>query len=192
MFRKTLLATAIAGVFGCSAGAFADTGADHSAYGGSIGSYSAAGLAALEHDRSARIEIGDGLMAAIGDEEFDGYALEDGAMAVGASAGSGAGGEIAFSSDSGVSTHRTAARDETPLADEAYLVPAPLSANDGRRYWKVEVTASDPHALERLATENVYVMMPIEDAVVDPVQAITRGPDVVVDSGSGGSDELAG
>jgi hypothetical protein len=42
------------------------------------------------------------------------------------------------------------------------------------------VSPSKLDGVNRLLTENVYLMMPIEDAIVDPLVVLTAGPDGVV------------
>jgi hypothetical protein len=118
MLKKSLMALAVAGVLGSSAGAFADAGTDHATY------------------------------------DTDGV-----------------------------------------LGSEVYLVPAPLAQYDGTRHWKVEVTPDRLDELDRLATENVYVMVPIDDAIVDPQAVLTQGIDAIVDSQAAltsDADALAG
>ena len=184
MFRKTLIAMAVAGALGCSAGAFAGSGTDHTAY--NDDSTLTTSSVAIESRNSvdmasAPIEIGDGVLASIVDDQFDGYASPDDGTAVGASSSAGGSGTLGFSSDGHVSTsgaeHTSAV---SALTYEAYLVPAPLAYNDGSRYWKVEVSPSNLEEVNPLRTENVYVMTPIDDAIVDPLAALTSGPDGVV------------
>ena len=186
MLRKTLIAMAVAGALGCSAGAFAGSGTDDTAYNddSSLTTMSSVGMETSRNSLDvapAPIEIGDGVLASIVNDEFDGYASADDGTAVGASASAGGSGTVGFSSDGHVSTSSAVhTSDASALTDEAYLVPAPLAHNDGKRYWKVEVSPSKAEELNRLRTENVYVMRPIDDAIVDPVVALTSGPDDVV------------
>jgi hypothetical protein len=121
------------------------------------------------------------VLASVVDDEFDGYMSSDDATAIGASSSAGGSGRVGFSSDGHVSTSSAVhSSDARALTDEAYLVPARLAHNDGKRYWKVEVSPSNLEDVNRLRTENVYVMTPIEDAIVDPLVALTAGPDGVV------------
>ena len=75
---------------------------------------------------------------------------------------------------------------------EVYLIPAPLAATDAQRYWKVEADVASAEHLARLATENVYVATPIDDALVDPALALREGLDAYatlgdVDAGESGN-----
>jgi len=96
------------------------------------------------------------------DDEFDGLA------AVGGTEGAGGSGSGGFSSAASGSQGDV-------MSEEVYLIPAPLAQFDGERYLKAQVRSAQE--IDRLATENVYVAIPIDDAIVDPVAAITSGPD---------------
>ena len=184
MLKKTLGTLAVAGALG-SAPVIA--GGDKAAYSEATWS-SAESTPSLRMDTSmdfgmsaAPIEIGDGVLAAVFDAQFDGQVAEE-ATAVGASASRAGSGEISFSSSEGesYSTHHASA--ESAVKDEVFLFPAPLAHNDGTRYWKLDVSAADAKEVDRLATENVYVMLPIEDAIVDPQIALTSGPDGILNA----------
>jgi hypothetical protein len=194
MLKKTLIAMMVAGAVGGSPGVLAESSSGHTAYNSDAVSTSAHPMTpSLQMDTSidpvgahvsAPIEIGDGILASIVDDEFDGLAsLEDG-TAVGATSSAGGTGAVGFSSDGRLPSSSTAhASSASAIArDEIYLVPAPLAHYDGARHWKVEVGPSEVGELDRLATENVYVMTPIEDAIVDPQIALTGTPDALVDA----------
>jgi hypothetical protein len=169
MLRKTLIAMAVAGALGCSAGALAGSGTDHTAYNddSTLTTASSVGMQTSPNSLDvtpAPIEIGDGVLASFVDDEFDGYMSADDGAAVGATSSAGGSGTVGFSSERHVITSSAGhASDASALKDEAYLVPAPLAYNDGMRYWKVEVSPSHLEELNRLRTENVYVMTPVED-----------------------------
>jgi hypothetical protein len=186
MLKKTLIAMAVAGALGASAGVFAGSATQHNASENLMSSSMSETHALVSSiDTSPIVEIGDGITvsAAHFDESFDGIELasidgdSDDGGAVGSTAGADASGSVGFSSDGRAHT-------VSSLADEAYLVPAPLASFDGTNYWKVEVKPSAVAELDRLATENVYVMFPIEDAIVDPQVALTAGPDAFADLGT--------
>ena len=175
MLKKTLIAMAVAGALGCSSGVFAGSSTHHDDHDASL-----AHPVMTSPDRlnsGASVEIGNGVIVsgAYFDDQFDGVLVSDAqtahdAVAVGSTSGSG-GGIVAFSSDG---------RRAVPnaLKEEVYLVPAPLAAREnGLPYWKAEISPSGIGELERLATENVYVVTPIEDALVDPQFALRAGPD---------------
>ena len=188
MLKKTLIAMAIAGALGVSSGVvYGESDTDHIASPNvtshSTSETTSSPIAAA--DSSPIVEIGDGITASAAgfDDVYDGMVLasddsgfEDGG-GVGSTIGAGASGSVGFSSEGHAQT-------VSSLADEAYLVPAPLASYDGTRHWKVEVKPSDLAELDRMATENVYVMFPIEDAIVDPQLALTAGPDAFADLGN--------
>jgi hypothetical protein len=155
MLKKTLIAMAVAGALGCSAGAFAESGTHHGSYYNSLSS--------LSHPVHLDDDF-DGVWTAEADTSFDD------ATAVGSTSAS-AGGTVAFSSDGRAPTQKIG-------AEEVYLVPAPLAAADGVvKYWKTEIKPSNVDELDRLATENVYMMTPIEDAIADPQLVLKYGVD---------------
>ena len=171
MLKKTLMAMAIAGAFGFSAGALANSNLMH---GNTVSALTPA------EGSTPMMEIGDGILAAAGDDDLATMAAWNDDPAVGATS-SAAGGEVGFASD-GTSIARTGGlvSDANATVDEVYLVPAPLARNGGSLYWKLELTPAVGIAqADRLATENVYVMRPVEDAIVDPVAALSEGPDAI-------------
>lgn len=183
MLKKTLIAMAVAGALGFSPGVFAGSSSHRDAYDASL-----VHPAMTSPDRAntgASLEIGNGVTvpAASFDDHFDGVLVAgadtaDDAVAVGSTSGSG-GGAVAFSSDGREAVSNA-------LKEDVYLVPAPLASNEnGLPYWKVEIGPSEVGELQRLATENVYVVTPIEDALVDPQLALRAGPDAYATSAVG-------
>ena len=176
MLKKTLFAMAITGLLGCSAGALAGSGSTQSYNGINNLPQSMAGVLGAEAV-SAPVELGDGILAWVVDDEFEGAQAPNVETAVGTTAGTGGSGSLSFASDGRFGSSNIGSETHNALAEEVYIVPAPLAYNNGVRHWRVELTPSNVAELNRLATENVYVMKPIEDSIVDPHTALTSGPD---------------
>ena len=196
MKRKDLISLAVAGALGFSASAFAGMGKHHGSLEVATPSavsesapwltgqpHLAGWRAALPlstagidyslgagHDFSASASEGhaDTLASSDFDSDATGMSSSEGGFGAGSFSSS------AFESDSLESSGLTG--DEHATAEtEVYVVPAPLAEFDGSGYWTEEIASAEE--LERVMTDNVYVMTPIYEDIIDPSMVLSEATD---------------